>query len=318
MLFFHSQSQEASSKPSHTNNSSLGVQQRSANNLANLGRSSYHHQQQQEPANNSPSSQRRVLSSTGSALNNIIQQYGTNSSNNNTSETTSNAHNYEQRAANNNHHQSNRLSIGDYYYAAAHSLMNPSGTSSSNPANLPDPYTNPTSATASQPPPPTSNNLPTSNSSISGPINQNEYVSALNTPSSTSITNNTLARVFSLIVKLIRELLNTVYTEKRSLLAQLNSKVAGGAKQSSGRAERQHNQRVVSQSVRLLVEEVNKKLDSPWHWLISLMDATEAQLRFGASLSASDFGHSTNALQYLRHLEERALLTNYFNNNYGN
>jgi len=106
--------------------------------------------------------------------------------------------------------------------------------------------------------------------------------------------------------------------ERRSYLVQLNNSKVLGKNLVKSREERQQNQRVVSQSVRLLVDEVNKKLDSPWLWLVSLMDTTEAQLRFGASLSASDLGHSTNALQYLRHLEERALLTNYFNNNYSN
>jgi hypothetical protein len=44
------------------------------------------------------------------------------------------------------------------------------------------------------------------------------------------------------------------------------------------------------------------------------MDSTEAQLRFGVSLSSSHTDElSVSATQYLRHLEERALLTNYFN-----
>lgn len=44
------------------------------------------------------------------------------------------------------------------------------------------------------------------------------------------------------------------------------------------------------------------------------MDSTEAQLRFGVSLSSSQTDDlSVSATQYLRHLEERALLTNYFN-----
>ena len=46
------------------------------------------------------------------------------------------------------------------------------------------------------------------------------------------------------------------------------------------------------------------------------MDSTESQLRFGASLSASQIAEvSTSGAKFLRHLEERALLTNYFNAN---
>lgn len=160
------------------------------------------------------------------------------------------------------------------------------------------------------------NPLPTSNSSISGPINQLDCISSLNTPSSNAITNNTLARVFSILIKLIRDLINTVYKEKKCQLTKLNSK----ALIKNNKFENQKNQNSMLQCLRELIDEVNRKLDSPWQWLVSLMDATEAQLRFGTSLSSSigDFGNNTNALQYLRHLEERALLTNYFNNNYGN
>ena len=162
------------------------------------------------------------------------------------------------------------------------------------------------------------NSLPTSNSSISGPVPHNECVSSFNTPSSIAITNNTLARVFSILVKLIRDLISTVYLEKKAALLLSKSKADNSGRIVLNRHQREQSQRALVDFLDRLIRRVNKKLDSPWQWLVSLMDATESQLRFGASLSASqsDF-HSTSALQYLRHLEERALLTNYFNNNYG-
>lgn len=180
------------------------------------------------------------------------------------------------------------------------------------------PYNIITPTAASQPAPQqpytTTTTMPTSNSSISGPINQNECISSYNTPSSNAITNNTLARVFSLLVKLIRDLINSVYSETHQS-TNPNKKSPG---KSSKRNNNTHD-KLTLQNLRSFIEMVNKKLESPWQWLVSLMDATEAQLRFGASLSTSqgDFGSNNNALQYLRHLEERALLTNYFNNNHG-
>lgn len=163
------------------------------------------------------------------------------------------------------------------------------------------------------------NILPTSNSSISGPIPQTEAVSSFNTPSSNAITNNTLGRVFSVLIKLIRELMNAVYAEKHAQLTRSNNQALIKSTKTISKSEKQRNQRLVFQALNELINEVNRKLDAPWRWLVSLMDATEAQLRFGASLSSSvgDFGNNTNALQYLRHLEERALLSNYFSNNCG-
>lgn len=117
-----------------------------------------------------------------------------------------------------------------------------------------------------------------------------------NTPSSITITNNTLARIFSILLKLIRELLaETVVSKKCTKQATTTSKT--------------------STDYRRLVKRLHQKLDMPWKWLVTIMDATESQLRFGASLSASQSSElSTSATKFLRHLEEKALLTNYFSN----
>ncbi len=239
-------------------------------------------------------------------------------------------HHHQTGTANNSSHH---LSLGDYYYAA-HNLVNLNNNSSSSNnaiinsgngmstnstfsnllnSNLIDRnsthghqhshqhHHNHTTNIATN-----VNVVPTSNSSISGSAPQTEMASSLNTPSSVSLTNNTLARVFSILVKLIRDLLSTIYTERFDQYKQ----------QMSGKLDKKEYKRIVLKYLQKLIRRINKKLDGPWQWLVSLMDSTEAQLRFGASLSASQINDlSTNATQYLRHLEEKALLTNYFNNN---
>ena len=112
-------------------------------------------------------------------------------------------------------------------------------------------------------------------------------IAPFNTPSSITLTNNTLARIFSILLKLISELLSV----------HVNS----------------NNHKNQTEK---LTRKLNKKLDAPWRWLVTIMDSTESQLRFGASLSATQTNElSTSATKFLRHLEEKALLTNYFNNN---
>jgi hypothetical protein len=120
------------------------------------------------------------------------------------------------------------------------------------------------------------------------------------------------------LIKLIRDLLNNVYLEKKASLLLLNGNNKNDGKMLISKEKREQNQKIMEKQLENLIEYVNKKLDSSWQWLISLMDATEAQLRFGTSLSASqnDF-YNSNAMQYLRHLEERSLLINYLNNSYG-
>jgi hypothetical protein len=117
-----------------------------------------------------------------------------------------------------------------------------------------------------------------------------------NTPSSITITNNTLARIFSILIKLIHELLaETIVSHSKNNTTTTSSSL-----------------HIVH---RRLIKRLHQKLDMPWKWLVTIMDSTESQLRFGASLSASQANDlSMSATKYLRHLEERALLTNYFNN----
>ena len=54
-----------------------------------------------------------------------------------------------------------------------------------------------------------------------------------------------------------------------------------------------------------LLEYLNQRLDSTWKWLGTLMDSTEAQLRFGCSLSASIA--DSNVTSYLKSLEDKAI-----------
>lgn len=84
-------------------------------------------------------------------------------------------------------------------------------------------------------------------------------------------------------------------------------------------------------SVAQVESQVNSRLEAAWNWLVAIMDCTEAQLRFGSSLSsiqqfslaaaaasADSTSGGLSASQYIRHLEERALVTNYYNNtNFG-
>ena len=141
--------------------------------------------------------------------------------------------------------------------------------------------------------PQASSSAPTSNPAINGPLAADSALSSV------SITNNTLGRLFSILLKLIRDLINDLCST-----SEFDAKVGRGRKR--------------RKRARRLVAKVNERMESCWQWLASLMDSCEAQLRFGAALSTSQMNElSTSATQYLRHLEERALLTNYFNNNQG-
>jgi hypothetical protein len=145
-----------------------------------------------------------------------------------------------------------------------------------------------------------SGTLPSSNSGINNASSLDlssasaaaAAASAANTPSSTSITNNTLSRIFAILIKLVRELLNYVDANLK-----------------------RNNLNCSHREMLSVIEKISERLDAPWHWLVSIMDATEAQLRFGSALSSTQINElGTSGAQYLRHLEERALLTNYFNN----
>ncbi len=165
----------------------------------------------------------------------------------------------------------------------------------------------------------TSNTLPVSNANINlsnqQQLDQSSSFGTSNSTSSTQITNNSLTRVFSILLKMIRELMNCVDPNSADNVGSIlkdQSKMVLANEQETRKAEQR--------KLKKLIYRVNQKLESPWNWLVSIMDATEAQLRFGSSLngllndsSSASLLDSQHQTQYLRHLEEKALLSNYYN-----
>ena len=95
-------------------------------------------------------------------------------------------------------------------------------------------------------------------------------------------TNNTLARSFSLIMRLIRELLNTLYRKDDKIFD--------------------------IQGFSNLFELVNSKLETTWQWLVSILDTTESQLRFGCA--SNSLNMDSSIAQYLKSIEDKAMSSN--------
>ena len=202
-------------------------------------------------------------------------------------------------------HHHHQIPMNDYYYA--HNLMNINSSNNSisnsnigfNPGNnnqvLIDNHMHQHHSTNTSNSTVIGNNasgiIPTSNTGINS-SSQIDSVTPMNTPSSITITNNTLARVFSILLKIIKELVSHLY--------QTNTN--------------KESDKEIKKKLKKIILSFHEKIDIPWQWLVSLMDTTEAQLRFGLSLSGMQSNeNNSHSTQYLRHLEERALLTNYFN-----
>lgn len=55
---------------------------------------------------------------------------------------------------------------------------------------------------------------------------------------------------------------------------------------------------------------VEEKLIPTWNWMVSIMDSTEAQLRYGSALSsAGDPGHPSHPLHASQHSARRERIT---------
>ena len=98
-----------------------------------------------------------------------------------------------------------------------------------------------------------------------------------------SSTNNTLARSFSVIMRQIRELLNTIYQKDDKLFD--------------------------IQAFNYLIEFVNNKLEPTWQWIVNILDTTESQLRFGCASNSLNIVESSVA-QYLKGIEDKAISSN--------
>jgi E3 ubiquitin-protein ligase EDD1 len=95
-------------------------------------------------------------------------------------------------------------------------------------------------------------------------------------------TNNNLARSFSVIMRIIRELLNTIYQKDDKLFDV--------------------------QSFYSLIEIVNGRLEHTWQWLVNILDSTEAQLRFGCASNSLNI--ESSVAQYLKSIEDKAITSN--------
>jgi hypothetical protein len=97
-----------------------------------------------------------------------------------------------------------------------------------------------------------------------------------------SSTNNTLARSFSVIMRQIRDLLNTIY--------QKDDKIFD------------------IQGFYSLIEHVNFKLEPTWQWIVNILDSTESKLRFGCASNSLNL--ESSVAQYLKGIEDRAISSN--------
>ncbi|RNA07304.1 E3 ubiquitin- ligase UBR5-like, partial [Brachionus plicatilis] len=108
---------------------------------------------------------------------------------------------------------------------------------------------------------------------------------AQNTPSTVQITKNTLSRVFSILVKQVRDLLNSL----------------------GPNGEHQQQQQQLKSSV-------DDILMPAFDWMSSIMESSEAQLRFATAFTSIQL-NASDSTDYLRHLEQKTLLNNYYTNN---
>lgn len=94
-----------------------------------------------------------------------------------------------------------------------------------------------------------------------------------------------LARAFACVIRVVSDLLNSSYESS----LQVNGNQGGAAASIS----------ISYQEVVQLQKRVEEKLKPTWDWVLSVMDATEAQLKFGASLTNS--ADPANPLHPLHH-----------------
>ena len=100
---------------------------------------------------------------------------------------------------------------------------------------------------------------------------------SLHEPVSLATTNTTLARAFSVIIRHTSSLLALACDWVRDGMGPAASTAGGPTRNAQGVAQMGLNSTVIA----ALLRHVDARLQTTWDWLLSLMDSTEAQLRYG-------------------------------------
>ncbi|XP_068224173.1 E3 ubiquitin-protein ligase UBR5 isoform X7 [Palaemon carinicauda] len=119
-----------------------------------------------------------------------------------------------------------------------------------------------------------------------GPSSSSTVTPSSHEPVSLATTNNTLARAFTIIVRQMSSLLSLACDVVRD--GGLTSRATGGSggvPGSSGSINTTSQMYLTPTIIAALLKQVDARLQPTWDWLLSLMDSTESQLRFGRELN---------------------------------
>ncbi|KAK4302521.1 hypothetical protein Pmani_025398 [Petrolisthes manimaculis] len=126
-----------------------------------------------------------------------------------------------------------------------------------------------------------------------GPTSSSTVTPSSHEPVSLATTNNTLARAFTIVVRQMSSLLSLACDVVRD--GGLNTRSSGGGggiPSSSGNNSTTSQICLTPTIIAALLKQVDARLQPTWDWLLSLMDSTESQLRFGRELNQLIEGNS--------------------------
>ncbi|XP_050693642.1 E3 ubiquitin-protein ligase hyd-like isoform X3 [Eriocheir sinensis] len=119
-----------------------------------------------------------------------------------------------------------------------------------------------------------------------GPTSSSSVTPSSHEPVSLATTNNTLARAFTIVVRQMSSLLGLACDLVRDgVLTSRTPGGGGGIPGSSGSSTTANQICLTPTIISALIKQVDARLQPTWDWLLSLMDSTESQLRFGRELN---------------------------------
>lgn len=120
-----------------------------------------------------------------------------------------------------------------------------------------------------------------------GPTSSSTVTPSSHEPVSLATTNNTLARAFTILVRQMSSLLSLACDIVRDggLTSRTQGSGGGGLPGSGGSNNSTTQMCLTPTIIAALLKQVDSRLQPTWDWLLSLMDSTESQLRFGRELN---------------------------------
>ncbi|XP_069947908.1 E3 ubiquitin-protein ligase UBR5 isoform X2 [Cherax quadricarinatus] len=120
-----------------------------------------------------------------------------------------------------------------------------------------------------------------------GPTSSSTVTPSSHEPVSLATTNNTLARAFTIVVRQMSSLLSLACDVVRDggLTSRAPGSGGGGIPSSSTSSSTTTQMCLTPTIIAALLKQVDARLQPTWDWLLSLMDSTESQLRFGRELN---------------------------------